>query len=103
MSEPWYSYKCRVESLRDFGLFLHCKDDANVRFVNNNTNFIEFGQDLHWEFESNYKLEDLITLMVKVDVEEKLDLTVMYETLNYRAVYTGDRVSCDHLKEFIEV
>jgi len=102
MSTPWYSYKCRVEALYDLGLFLHCMDDENVRLVNNKIEQShKAGQELHWEFESNYMLVDLKKLMMTVDAKEEGDLHVMYESLNYRAVYTGERVPYEHLRELM--
>jgi hypothetical protein len=99
MLSPWYSYKCRFEALYDFGQFIYCLEDENVKFVNNKIKQVDM--EFEWEFESDYMLEDLKKLMMTINKEEAADLHVMYESLNYRAVYTGDRVPYEHLRQLM--
>lgn len=89
MSQPWYSYKCRFEALCDFGLLMCNLEDEGVRFVKNEIK--QWSGEFDWDFESNYELEDLKELMMRISEEKEGDLHVMYQSLNYRALYTGER------------
>ena len=87
----WYSYKCRAETLYDVSAFIytiHQERYEAIRLLN--TIITDIKGSFEWEFDSDKTLDELRETIKKVD-KEVGDLHVMYESLNYRGVYTGER------------
>jgi hypothetical protein len=82
----------------DVGMFFYCLEDEDVRIVNTKIEQCQGFCEFDWEFDSNYTLKELRELMMRISAENEGELHVMYESLNYKDLYTGERFDLPELE-----
>jgi hypothetical protein len=93
MQKTWYSYKLRSECFYDicaFGCAIHEPEFEQDEIRLLNTIIKDVDMSFEWEFDSNLTLEELRDVFTRVNNVGVEDLHRMVQTLNYKAVYTGE-------------
>jgi hypothetical protein len=89
-NHTFYWYKTHVNTVSDFLDFIR-----SSHVINNGITFgiVTFGRidedEAQMEFECNLRLDDLVSIMKRVDDE---DLSLMISHLNYRADFDGESI-----------
>jgi hypothetical protein len=91
-----YHYKCRADSICEICKFIiwavekNIDNNSNFRFGSSKIESLGIFEGTIWEFKSNLKHQEIISLLKKAE-KEIYDLHIMYETLTYFEIYTGER------------